>query len=46
MGNYYKITFVVGVIVDFEDNPSLLIILYLQNRPVITECVTFTRISC
>lgn len=29
MGNYYKITFVVGVIVDFEDNPSLLIILYL-----------------
>lgn len=46
MGNYYKITFVFGVIVDFDDNPSLLIILYLQNRPIITECVAFTRISC
>lgn len=46
MGNYYQITFVFGVIVDFGDNPSHLIILYLQNRPVITECVAFNRISC
>lgn len=33
MRNDYKIPFVFGITIDFDGNPSLLIILYLQNRP-------------
>jgi len=32
MRNYYKITFVFGITVDFDDNPSLFVILCLQQR--------------
>lgn len=38
MRNYYKITFVFGITIDFDDNPSLLVILCLQNRHIIIEC--------
>lgn len=46
MRNYYKITFVFGFAVDFDDNPSLFVILYLQNRRIIIVCVVFHKISC